>query len=193
MPSHFLLLWVLTANGLEPKDIHQVNMNADAAGAAFVAHKVDAAVTWEPWLSRAKTSNSGHILVSTAQLPGVLVDVLAVRRDFFEKHQQEVQALYEGWMAAIDTYHQSPQTATSIMSKYLKLAPDEFQQNASGLRFADRAYNKHFFNRDSPNSAWLLAGKADQIWKAANLLPQNANSSKFITDIIVLNSSQNQH
>jgi NitT/TauT family transport system substrate-binding protein len=38
---------------MSEKDIQSIQMEQDKAGAAFVAHKVDAAVTWEPWLTRA--------------------------------------------------------------------------------------------------------------------------------------------
>ncbi len=44
--SHFFLGFLLKQNGMTFKDIVPVNMTAGDAGAAFVANKVDAAVTW---------------------------------------------------------------------------------------------------------------------------------------------------
>ena len=52
--SYFWLNYVLAQNGMKLADLKAVDMKAGDAGSAFVAGKVDAAVTWEPWLSRAK-------------------------------------------------------------------------------------------------------------------------------------------
>ena len=49
--SQFFLNVLLRDAGLSEKDVRIVNMKPGDAGAAFVAGRVDAAVTWEPWLS----------------------------------------------------------------------------------------------------------------------------------------------
>jgi NitT/TauT family transport system substrate-binding protein len=185
MPSHFLLLWYLNANGMNADDVQRINMNADDAGAAFIAGKVDAAVTWEPWLSRAKEAGKGRLLTSTADLPGVLVDVLAVRRAVLVNRPEAVQALYAGWMDAIDFYNKSPDVAVSVMSKNLKLDEKEVRLNASTLLFADRSFNNQFFKRDAKDSAWTLAAQAVKIWQGAGLMPAGQNSDQFISDQIV--------
>ena len=52
--SHFLLTQVLKDAGLTTKDLVHAAMSSDDAGAAFAAGRLDAAVTWEPCLSKAK-------------------------------------------------------------------------------------------------------------------------------------------
>ena len=52
--SEWFLAQVLEKNGLHLSDVREQNMTSGAAGAAFVASKLDVAVTWEPWLSKAK-------------------------------------------------------------------------------------------------------------------------------------------
>jgi NitT/TauT family transport system substrate-binding protein len=54
--SYFWLNYVLSQNGMKLADLKAIDMKAGDAGSAFVAGKVDAAVTWEPWLSRAKAT-----------------------------------------------------------------------------------------------------------------------------------------
>ena len=51
--SEFYLNVLLGKAGLKESDLNTVNMTASDAGGAFVAKRVDAAVTWEPWLTRA--------------------------------------------------------------------------------------------------------------------------------------------
>ena len=52
-PSHFFLSYLLDKEGMSTKDLQSVNVIAPDAGAAFVSGNVDAAVTWQPWLSKA--------------------------------------------------------------------------------------------------------------------------------------------
>ena len=54
--SEFYLNDLLDKAGLKESDLNVVNMTAGDAGSAFVTGRVDAAVTWEPWLSRGKAA-----------------------------------------------------------------------------------------------------------------------------------------
>jgi len=65
-------------------DLKAIDMKAGDAGSAFVAGKVDAAVTWEPWLPRAKETPFGHVLLSSDKTPGIIVDSLAFKPDFLK-------------------------------------------------------------------------------------------------------------
>lgn len=78
--SHFFLAFLLKQNGMSLKDIVVVNMTAGDAGAAFVAGKVDAAVTWEPWLTKGKQAPHGKVLVDSSATPNLIVDVLVFPR-----------------------------------------------------------------------------------------------------------------
>ena len=51
-------------------DLNTVNMTAGDAGGAFVAKRVDAAVTWEPWLTKGKSTDFGHLLVDSSTHAG---------------------------------------------------------------------------------------------------------------------------
>ncbi|WKB34724.1 ABC transporter substrate-binding protein [Terrilactibacillus sp. S3-3] len=55
--SYFWFLYELDKNGMNMNDVTMVNMSAGDAGAAFVSKKVDAAVTWQPWLTKAKKTS----------------------------------------------------------------------------------------------------------------------------------------
>src|SRR5207248_702693 len=76
LPSHFFLLHLLKQNNLGPKDIELVP--ADDGGQAatmFASGRVDAAVTWDPWISQAdkKTEGKGHVLITTRDAPGLIL------------------------------------------------------------------------------------------------------------------------
>ena len=74
--SQFYLSVLLKEAGLSLSDIEMVNMTAGDAGAAFVAGRVDAAVTWEPWLTRGNRAEHGHVLVDSSTSPGLITDII---------------------------------------------------------------------------------------------------------------------
>jgi len=51
-PSQFFLEYLLQEVGMSSDDLQVVDTPSPDAGAAFVAGAVDAAVTWEPWISQ---------------------------------------------------------------------------------------------------------------------------------------------
>lgn len=189
MPSHFFILWVLEKNGMKKSDILPVNMNADEAGAAFMAGKIDAAVTWEPWLSQAANSGKGKIIVSSADYPNTLIDVLAVRRDVFDRRQRDVVALYQGWMRAVELWKAEPEESERLMSEKIKLDLDTFRKNLKALRLADQSFNEQLFKPGG--GIWTLADQAIPLWKRARVIDPNStfDPRKHITDRVVTLSS----
>lgn len=98
--GHFFLLYVLRQNGLSPKSIHLVPMKTDDAGTAFLAGHVDAAVTWEPYLSRAKERAGSKVLLSSKTMPPILADTLFVAQSFIRGNFAKVQAMVDALQEA---------------------------------------------------------------------------------------------
>src|SRR5699024_79397 len=93
------------------------NMSSGAAGSAFASGRLDAAFTWEPWLTTAEKSPKGHILISSAQTPGVIVDTIGFRRDYVQEHPDIVQAVVDGVLDAMKYIKTNRDEAYAIMAK----------------------------------------------------------------------------
>ncbi|MDQ7820882.1 MAG: ABC transporter substrate-binding protein [Armatimonadota bacterium] len=146
--SHFFLGFLLQRNGLTFRDIVPVNMTAGDAGAAFVAGKVDAAVTWEPWLTRGKQAPHGHLLVDSSATPGLIVDVLVFRKDVLRRREVEVRNVVRAWHRAVEYWKTHPQESNRIMAQavggWLK-DPQVFAETLTGIRYYDYELNRAFF------------------------------------------------
>ena len=94
--NELLLLEALARSGLKQSEVTLVNMDADAAGAAFIAGRLDAAVTWEPWVTQVTSSGKGHVLFSSKQAPNIIFDSAAVTRRFAAGHKKEIEAFIRG-------------------------------------------------------------------------------------------------
>lgn len=165
-PSHFFLLALLEQAGIAPGDIESKPMEADQAGAAFVSGSVDAAVTWEPWLTKASSLPDGKVLTTSRETPGLIVDVFTVRSDYLEAHPDVVEAFAKGWFQAVEFYRSNPTEAIPIMAKALDLEQAEFEQMVKGVQYSDLASNKAFFSApaEGPSPFHQLVTKASDIW-----------------------------
>ena len=169
--SHFFLSVLLRQNGMTEKDIQSVQMGQEDAGAAFVAHKIPAAVTWEPWLSRAKKTPGGHVLVDSSSTPGLIVDIVLFRNDVIKNHPKAVKGVVTGWYRAVDYWKKNPDESDALMAKavggWLKDVKT-FRETLTGVRFYDEAVNKDYFKPGG--TIYVTAQNAIDIWKSFGMI-----------------------
>src|SRR5579864_6861856 len=115
--SEFYLNYVLRQVGIKESELNVIEMSAEEAGKAFIAKELDAAVTWEPWLSRAKATNFGRTLIDSSVNPGVVSDVIIAKKNFITKHPAAAKAIVAGWNEAVTFLNANPQEAIDIMAK----------------------------------------------------------------------------
>jgi NitT/TauT family transport system substrate-binding protein len=179
--SHFFLSVLLRQNGMSEKDIQGIQMRQDDAGAAFVAHKVDAAVTWEPWLTRAKRTPGGHVLVDSSSTPGLIVDIVLFRNDVIKNHPNAVKGVVAGWYQAVEYWKKNPDESDALMAKavggWLKDVKT-FRETLAGVRFYDQAVNKEYFA--SGGRIFVTAQNAIDIWKSFGMIKVNESAADLV-------------
>lgn len=188
LPSHFLLLTVLNQAGLKASDIVHIDMDADKAGAAFVAGHLDAAVTWEPWISKAAATSGGKILITTKDLPGLIVDVLVFRDEVLTSRREDVKTIIKGWFRALDYWKSHKEEADQIMAAAYGLDTQEFQEICSGVRFYDLDQNKAYMGKDSSGEIYNVFRSAGELWQSAGVItevvsPENKIDPTFINEM----------
>lgn len=131
--SHFFLTKVLEKNGLSEKDVVLVNMTAADAGSAFVAKRINAAVTWEPYGSQALKSG-GVALFTSKATPNAIVDVLAFRNEVINQRPEDVKKLVQVWFEAMKFIETNPDEAFAIMAKASSVTVPEFKEMWRGVK-----------------------------------------------------------
>ncbi len=187
--SEFYLNVLLAKAGLKESDLQIVNMTAGDAGSAFVSKRVDAAVTWEPWLTKGKSSDHGHLLVDSSTTPGLITDVLIGKKSWLEAHAKEVQAIVKSWNQAVAFYHDHPDEAVVIMAKgvggWLK-DPKDFQDTMTGIKLYGEAENKAFFGTEAkPGPLRQTVEQAIKVWSErgkvqVKVTPEDLISYRFV-------------
>lgn len=189
LPSHFLLLTILEKAGLSPSDIKQVDLDADKAGAAFTSGKLDAAVTWEPWISKAAEMADGKILATTKDYPGLIVDTLVFRDDVIQAKRGAVNDVISAWFKALDYWKANKAESDTIMAKAYGLKVEDFTAMSEGVRFYDLAKNKEYFGAADPTSQiYQVFESASDLWVKADIIkekkePKAAIDGSFIAEM----------
>lgn len=186
--SQFFLSVLLKDAGLSLKDIQSLNMTAGDAGAAFVAGKVDAAVTWEPWLSRGKAAPHGSVLVDSAAKPGLITDVMVTTKKTLSEREAAMKGLYRAWAAAVDWQKAHVEDADKIMAKGVGGWLEDtkvFAETRAGIAFYDSAMNQSFM--DPANAEGILGTivKAKTLGEEAGLFKAAAEPAAMIATGIV--------
>ena len=123
--NQLLLDIALQKAGLTEKDIQLVNMNPDDAGAAFAAGKLDAAVTWEPWITKVSAEKMGHVIFSSKDTPNLILDVLAVNTKAAAKKTAETRAFLRALNRGYDFVLAHRDEAAALAGKALEQKADE--------------------------------------------------------------------
>jgi len=127
------LAYLLHKAGLSLDQITIVPVSPEKAARAFLAGKVDAAVTWQPWVSRAADRENAHVLVSTRDEPGIIVDILTVREQIVRENPAIVRKLLRGWYRAVECYKANPEEASRVIAPYFGLSPEQYGEQVGGL------------------------------------------------------------
>jgi NitT/TauT family transport system substrate-binding protein len=181
-PSHYLLFKVLQQAGLTPSDIQQIRVEDPGnAGQAFLGGSVDAAVTWEPFLTQVRDSGKGHILASTKDFPGIVVDVL-VASPRAVANQDLLDTLISGWLASVSSINANPKSAVPVLAAGLGVKPEDAQGMMLGLRLADAERNRYYLCSPTPARSHLLdvVKDAGSFWKEQGVIP-NVPDAGLIT------------
>jgi NitT/TauT family transport system substrate-binding protein len=180
--SEFYLNVLLGKFGLKESDLNTVNMTAGDAGGAFVAKRVDAAVTWEPWLTKGKSTDFGHLLVDSSTTPGLITDVIIVKTAWEDAHQKDVAAIVKSWNEAVAYYrtHEDEAIMAKGVGGWLK-DPKEFKATLPGIKFYGADDNKVFFGtKAKPGPLANTVMEAIDIWSAHGKLQVKVTPADLI-------------
>ncbi len=162
--SYFFFLQALADSNITEDQITIVEMGNSEAGEAFIAGRVDAAVTWEPALSNCVQREGGHILVSSADYPKAVIDVLTVSDSFAAENPEVYDVMSDCWYRAVDFLNENFDEGCAIMAEGLDLDVEEVKGECAGITFYDKAMNEAFNDLSTEENVYDIAMMAANFW-----------------------------
>jgi NitT/TauT family transport system substrate-binding protein len=134
---------------MKARDVSIVPLESNEHPAAFAQRQVDGAVTFDPYRTQLLGAGA-HTLFDSSQIPGEIVDLIAVRASVLEKNPRAVQTLLSGWFKALDYLERQPRDAAARMAVREQITAEQFLQALRGLRFPSRAENQEMLAGATP-------------------------------------------
>jgi NitT/TauT family transport system substrate-binding protein len=147
-----MLVYALESNGLTLDDIQKVELSGASAPVALNAGRVDAAYTWEPYISTAL--NKGFRTVYKAgDKPGIISDFLVVRESFAEDNEDAVVALLKTWQAGVEHLRSDKEDAYKAVADGMNIPLKDVRVglDPTKLKPTDLQESLDFFEETWPN------------------------------------------
>jgi NitT/TauT family transport system substrate-binding protein len=148
----YVLSRALALNGMQASDVKVVQLESNEQPAAFEKGQVDAAVTFDPYRGELLRAGARSLFDST-QIPGEIVDLVAVRESVLESQPKSIQALISGWMKAVDYMGREPKDAARRMGIRQQTTGEQFLKALEGLHIPSHDENMRMIGGPKPELA----------------------------------------
>ena len=145
----FVLSRALALNGMQTADVRVVHLESNEQPGAFEKGQIDGAVTFDPYRVQLLRSGATTLFDST-QIPGEIVDLVAVRASVLEKQPNAVRALLSGWFAALEYMKLDPKDAARRMGIRQQTSGEQFLAALRGLHIPSREQNLRMLGGAAP-------------------------------------------
>ncbi len=182
----FLLTLALESKGMKRDDVEIVPLETGAAAAAFASGQADAVGAFPPfWLTALKREGSKE-LISSAEFPGAIPDLLVVSQKLIDQQPEKAQALVNTWFDVLDFMEKNPQKADEIMAARADVTTEELQLFKKGTRIFTIEENlEAFSNGSNMKHMPFAAPQMAEFMVGVGFIPEAPDLSKILDDQFV--------
>jgi NitT/TauT family transport system substrate-binding protein len=174
----FVLSRALALNGMQAADVKVVHLESNEQPSAFEKGKVDGAVTFDPYRVQLLRAGATTLFDST-QIPGEIVDLVAVRASVLEKQPNAVRALLSGWFHALEYMNVDPVGSAHRMGIRQQTSGEQFLAALKGLHIPSRDENLRMLGGAAPELA-LTGRRLMALMLEAKLLREEVEIEKVL-------------
>ncbi|MEM9531908.1 MAG: OmpA family protein [Pseudomonadota bacterium] len=160
--------------------------------------KVDAAVLWEPDVSRALQDPAIQKLLSTEDTEGLIVDILLVNRRWSESDPEAVYALLSSYFKTLKFFRDNPDKLRKEIASHYDIGAAQVEALLDGVEWTTLSANAQAWFGIARQGGWYGEGLIDAIESAADILvehgdfdrspipnsdPYRLTNSQFVADL----------
>lgn len=153
--SEFLITTYLRIRGISPRDITMLSVPPENV-LEQMPRKIQGGYTWDPFLTQGEKKGY-RLLFTTADMPGLIVDIVAFHGAVAKSRPEDVKAFVRAWFEAQEYWRDHPDKARTIIARVTGLKEEV---SSSGCRIFYRADNLRTFRKGSSyDSVYFTARK----------------------------------
>jgi NitT/TauT family transport system substrate-binding protein len=148
--SYFVLRRALEQAGLSEAEVSIEHVLVPEAITAIENGEIDAAVVWEPTLSRYEQMYGREPIFTSAAIPDEIVDVLVVRPEVLEQRSDDLVNLVRGWDRAVQRWRAGDPEVRQAMAAGLNVEESALPRQFAGLELVDLEHNNRLLDMSGP-------------------------------------------
>jgi len=168
---------LLGRHGVSPAQLSLMHVEAAEVPARLADGTIDAGHTWEPYVSEA-LGGGAQLWFSSAQTPGLIPDVLALRGEFIAKHPREIEALCAAWFRGVERWRSDPAGGAALIGARLGVSAQSI--SLEGIKILDRAANLSLMDPAAPSSLHAVAERYIDFFIERGMLRSRPSPSRLL-------------
>jgi NitT/TauT family transport system substrate-binding protein len=161
-------------------------MTPDDAGAAFLAGRIDAAVTWEPFLSQGLQNRAGAVkLASSDEYPEAILDIFIAPRAWHQANPGAIALFGRAWDQAIAFLEEQPDSATQLIGREIGVSAAEASGMLAGAKLLRTRECPALLSRPVLDT---LAERVERLWRGAGYISGDVD----LVGSVLISSGSNQ-
>lgn len=144
---------MLRSASMGVSDVTMIAVNPKESLKTLKNAQVQAAYTWEPYLSEALSS--GYKVIYPQEQLYLFPRTITFRKSIIDDRPEDVRAFLKAWFAAVDYRLQHPEETQAIAAKYLRISVEKIQSD-DNLKILTLDDNKKLFNLQEDNSIYAI-------------------------------------
>ena len=176
----------LESAGLTEETVEVISLPVPDATAAFVAGKVDAVVTYEPFIGKALKERPGAKVLFTAKNTNIIANGLAGSAPLLQERRNDVLAYLRALSQAMTFAQANPTAANELIAKWVGITPQEVAEQLPNVKLLDMTANKTIvFNASHPLNVMQSIDAAGPILVKVGKAPKALPGTSLVDDSFV--------
>ena len=185
--GHLSALKILEKAGINVDEVTFVSIPAWEIQQAMVDGKIDAGVTWEPYLTSTADLIGGKVLITSRDYPETIVTTMTFDAKVVDSRPDDVQKVIAAYFDAVEYTKANPQKAYTIMGKAEGVSAEEFASHVDGIKYLDLASNAELFGANSDGRIYSTAQEIGAFLLDNGVIKTLPDVQKMLTSQFVLN------
>ncbi len=190
-PEFILLIKALEKVGLSLQDVTAVPIeDPSMAAQSLLSGQLDAAMSWEPFLSQMERAGRGKILVTSRDYPGLVQDVIVAHPKLLAR-PEVLETFLRGWLKSAEFCRAHPDVAQPIIAKVLQMRVDDLRAIWSVCLPGTADVQREYLT-GSPSKLEQSVRGAGEIYVQQKIIPRATPTSELI-DTRIMRTLLNQN
>ena len=183
--GHLSLLKILEIGGLTTDDVTIVSIPAWEIQQSMLDGKVDAGVTWEPYLSGTADLMGGKVLITSRDYPETIITSMIFSAAVIADRPGDVKKVVAAYFDAVEYAKQNPQDAYQRMGQAEGISAQDFEAQVAGLKPLDLATNLDLFGKKGEGRAYQQAGVIAQFLFDQGVITTIPDIAKLLAPVFI--------